>query len=432
MTLSQDNQPNSRDKYHLLDYLIVVAKHGGTIFYATLAAMTLSYIILLILPNQYTAATRILPPQEKLTLSAQLLNSLGGLGTPGTPASGIFGGGMAANFLGLKSPSDLYAGMMTSNTISDSIIKRFHLRKLYKAKYIEDARNTLKKRAEIHVNKKDGVISIEVTDKDAQRAAAMANAFAEELDILLQRLIRQEASTRLAFLEKERLQASQNLSQAENALRAFSEKNNVLQINTQTRQVLEYIARLRAEVDAKEVQAQVLRQQATPNNYDVVRLETEVKALKNKLKNVENRYDQNCVGDVCLESSKVPTLGLDYFRLYREVKFQEWLYQFYIKMVELARLDTAKNVSTILLMDRALPPEKRSNKRLPPVLVIGLGTFSLVSFVMFARENWEKLVSSRSTGEILRWQLLANYLSQWWHGAIRLVSWFKFLHRHQK
>ena len=123
-----------------------------------------------------------------------------------------------------------------------------------------------------------------MTDKDAQRAAEIANAFIEELDKLLQRLAHQEARERQTFLEKERVQAIHNLTKAEETLRTFSEKNSVLQIDTQTRGAIEYIARLRGEIDAKEVQIQVLRQQATPFNYDVVRLETESKGLKEKLR----------------------------------------------------------------------------------------------------------------------------------------------------
>ena len=68
----------------------------------------------------------------------------------------------------------------------------------------------------------------------------------------------------------------------------------------------ERAAVLRAEIDAKEVRIQVLRQQATPYNYDVVRSETELKGLRDKLANAEKQYDQTCAGDVCLTTAKVP------------------------------------------------------------------------------------------------------------------------------
>ena len=399
------------EETYLLDYLIVLAKHSRIIILTSAAVLVFTYLILVILPNKYTAVGRILPPQQKLTLSAQLLNSLGGVGTPGAPLSGPMGGGMAASLLGLKSPSDLYASMLVGNTISDRIIELFKLRQIYKAKYIEDARKTLWQRVNIRVDKKDGMIAIEVTDKDPKRAAEIANSFPEELDKLLQGLTVQEASSRLTFLEKERSQVNQSLAMAENALRAFSEKNSVLQIDTQTKGVLEYIARLRAEIDAKEVQIQVMRQQATAFNYDMIRLETEIQGLKSKLKTAENQYDQVCISDICLTSSKVPSLGMEYLRLYREVKFQEGLYQFYLKMVELARLDMVQDVASVQIADRALPPEKRSNKRLPLTLTTGILTFFLLTLFVIIRESLEKTV--RSENEVRRWRQLLDYITHW-------------------
>jgi hypothetical protein len=174
--------------------------------------------------------------------------------------------------------------MLSCDSLLDRIIARFNLMKLYKVKYPEDARKTLSKRAKISANSKNAIISVEVTDNDATRAAEISNAFIEELDKLLQRLAHQEARERMAFLEKERVLATLNLTKAEETLRTFSEKNSVLHIDAQTRGVIEYIARLRGEIDAKEVQIQVLRQQATSFNYDVVRLETESKGLKEKLR----------------------------------------------------------------------------------------------------------------------------------------------------
>jgi uncharacterized protein involved in exopolysaccharide biosynthesis len=419
----RNDQAVNGEENLLLDYLVVLAKHSRLIILTSAAVAVLTYLILVILPNKYTATASILPPQQRMTLSAQLLSNLGTSTTPGAALAGPMTGGMAASLFGLKSPSDLYAGMMTGNTIFDHIIDSFNLRKVYKVKYIEDARTSLRKRTSIYADRKDGMIIVKVTDIDPKRAADIANAFPQELDKLLHGLTIQEASNQLAFLEKERSQANQNLTLAENNLRAFSEKNSVLQLDTQTKGVLEYIARLRAEIDAKEVQIQVIRQQATSYNYDVIRLETEVKGLKSKLETAETQYDQNCIGDVCLASSKVPTLGLEYLRLYREVKFQEGLYQFYLKMVELARLDIAKDIPTVQMIDRALPPEKRSNTRLPLTLASGLATFFLLTFVIVLRESLGN--AFRSEKDMRRWGQLSDYSRQWRQDVQRLFFWRK-------
>ena len=143
------------------------------------------------------------------------------------------------------------------------------------------------------------MITIEVTDKDPKRAAEIANAFAEELDKLLQGLTIQEAGGRLAFLEKERAQVNQNLAKAENTLRAFSEKNSVLQLDTKPKEFWN-ISPACGQRSMQRGANSGNAQQATAFNYDMIRLETEIQGLKSKLKTAENQYDQVCISDICL------------------------------------------------------------------------------------------------------------------------------------
>lgn len=415
-----NNTNPSDDEVHLLDYLIILAKHSRMIIYATAAVTLLTYLVLFILPNKYTAVSRMLPPQQNMTLSSQLLSNLGaGI----SPLNGPGGRDMAASLLGLKVPADIYLAMLNCDSIADRIIARFNLMKLYNEKYPEDVRKTLRKKANISLGGKNVIISIEVTDKDATRAAEIANAFIDELDKLLQRLAHQEASDRMVFLEKERVQATLNLTKAEETLRTFSEKNSVLQMDAQTRGAIEYIARLRGEIDAKEVQIQVLRQQATPFNYDVVRLETESKGLKEKLRAAETQYAE-CVSDVCFPSSKAPGIGLEYLRLVRETKFQESLYLLYVRLVEVARMDMARNFSVIQVLDPGIPPQKRSNQRLFPAIQAGMVTFIMMIFVAFGREYMQN--ANHSEDEVRRISVLKDYLRPWKDMLIRIKSIVKF------
>jgi tyrosine-protein kinase Etk/Wzc len=387
------------EKKHLLDYCIVLARKWKIIVTASALVTVLVYLILFFSPNKYQAMARLMPPQQNLTLSAQLLDSLGGSTIPGkSPASGL--GSMAAGLLGLRVPGELFVSIMDGETISDRIIARFHLQKVFREKYPEDARKKLQKMVELG-SSREGIITIKITDKDPQRAAAIANAYITELEKLLQEIAVTEAQAHLAFLEKEHAQANVNLTKAEEALRSFSEKNSVVQIDTQTKGMLEYIANLRAVIDTKEVQVKVLRQQAAPTNYDVIRLETELKGLREKLRAAETKWDQDCIGDVCLNTSRVPALGLEYLRLYRDLKFREGVYQLYTKMVEIARLDVVKDVATIQVIDHAKPPMKRSNKRAIPALLGGIATFLLMTLVILGREHLHELKKDEDTAHRL-------------------------------
>jgi capsule polysaccharide export protein KpsE/RkpR len=268
---------------------------------------------------------------------------------------------------------------------------------------------------------KDGIIKVEVTDKDPKRAAAIANAFAEELDKLLQGMSSKAAKEQLAFLEKERQKTVNNLAKAEEAVKGFSEAHNVFRIEDQIKGMIEYIATLRANIDAKEVQLKVLRQQATPFNYEVVRMETELKGLKEKLRETESQSEQTNFGDVSIATSKAPALGLKYLRLYREAKFQEILYQLYGKLVEMARLDEVRDTAVLQVVDQATPPEKKSKpQRLLITALVGVGTFVIMILVSFALENWHN--ASYSDSDALRVKQIKEYSGQCLQDVHRLLS----------
>jgi tyrosine-protein kinase Etk/Wzc len=416
------------DEVNLMDYLLVIAKYSRMIIFTTMAMGVLTFLILFISPNQYTARARLMPPQQNMTLSAQILDSLSVGSSPGGGGMGGMGSGMAS-LLGLKSPGDLYVGILKGNTISDRMIKRFDLRDYYKSSLtsksppIEDLRETLGENSDMSAGK-DNLVEIEVTDKDPKIASEMANAFGEELDKLLREISEKDARNQLAFLEAERTQTSINLAKAEESLRTFSEKTNVIQIDAQTKGMIEYIANLRATIDSKEVQVKVLQQQATSNNFDLVRMETEVEGLKDKLQAAETQMDQKCIGDVCISTNKMPALGLEYLRLYREAKYQEIIYQMYSKLVELARLDVARNVTTVLFVDRAEPPEKKSKpKRLLFTILVTMVTFFFMIFAAFTKEYWAIL--AQSEGGSFRFRQLHAYLTFWRQDAQHLISWLK-------
>ncbi len=194
----------AEDEINLIDLLIVVAKHKKMILSVTFAAALLSVGISLLQPNIYTGTTKILPPQsnKSSSLNSVMLDQLGGLA------------GAAGGALGLKDPNALYISMMKSRTICEKIVNRFSLQKVYEQKTIMDTLKALEKESTI-ASGKDGVITVEVDDKDPQRAADMANAYVEELNSLLKTLAITEASQRRQFFDSQLKPAKDRLTDAE-------------------------------------------------------------------------------------------------------------------------------------------------------------------------------------------------------------------------
>jgi tyrosine-protein kinase Etk/Wzc len=408
---------NKGEDVSLIDYLIVLAKHSRLILYTSAAVALLVLLVLLFIPNKYTARARIMPPQSNMTLSAQLMDSLGGIGIPGGRSRL---GETVGNLLGIRQPGNLYVGIMSGESLENRIIERFDLRKIYRKKFIEDARRVLRERINVGIGERDAIIFIDATDVSPQRAADLANAYVEELDKLLNVLGHQEAKARFAFLEKERLKVKNSLSQAEESLRTFSEKFNVVQIDAQAKGVIEYLANLKAAIDAKEVELKVLRQKATPMNYDVIRLETEIKGLKEKLNILESQESLNPrVGDTLIAASRMPAVGKEFLQLYRELKYQEGLYKTISQLTEIARLDIARDVGIIYVIDKAAPPEKKSSPKILSITFFAVAlTFVIMVISAFFVEYWHNVFDP--TKEPIRYQHLQSSFREWRHDYLRL------------
>jgi uncharacterized protein involved in exopolysaccharide biosynthesis len=370
--------PPSRRNADLLEILLVLAREKKRILQFTLAAAILATIIVFVVPKMYTATATILPPQQNQSVLSALVGQVSG------PAT------LDLRDLGLKNPSDVFVAMLKSRTVEDALINQFDLRKLYNVKRYQDARKVLEKRSEIDPEK-EGLISIQVSDRDPKRAAAIANAWVDQLGTLNQSLALTEAAQRRAFFEQKLAQERDDLSKAEVSLKQIERTTGVIQPDAQTRALISAVADARAQIAAKQVQLQSLRTYATENNPDVKRVEkelAELQAQSAKLSQVERSGRQAGEGNLQVPTGQVPEADIEYLRASRELKYHETLYDFLSRQLEAARIDEAKNAVLVQVVDRAVEPERKSSpKRLLIVAVTAVVAFLLACFVVLVRES---------------------------------------------
>lgn len=372
------DQPRAEeDELSLLDLAVVLAKHKEIVLGLPFAAAAVAALVSLLMTPIYTATARILPPQQSQSATAALLGNLGALT------------GIGPSSLGIRNPADLYVGMLQSRTVADQLISRFDLQKLYKAKTLDDARKELKEKTSVRAGR-DGIITIQVEDTDPKRAAEMANAYVEELDKLTQSLAVTEAAQRRMFFEKQLKQAKDNLAEAEVELKKTQEQTGLIKLDEQGRAIIEAVANLRAQVAAKEVQLTAMRSFATERNPDYIRVQQELAGLRAQLLRLEKTNTAGG-GDIFVPTGKVPESGLEYIRKLREVKYHETLFELLAKQFEVAKADEAKDAGFIQVVDKAVPPEKKSKpKRALIVIVSGLVAGLLAVVAAFLIEAMEK------------------------------------------
>lgn len=390
-----DPAKGDADEISVLDLLVVLAKHKLLIAGMTSSVAVLAVIVSLLLSNVYTGVARIMPPQQSQSTAAMLLGQ-GGLA------------GMAANSLGIKSPNDMYVGMLKSRTVADNIIGRFQLQNLYQRDTMVETRRVLANNTTI-VAGKDGLIAVEFDDEDPQRAADVANAYVEELQKLTLSLAITEAAQRRLFFERQLRQTKEDLSEAEVAMKVMQERTGLIKLDDQGRAIIEAVAALRGQIAAKEVELRAMRAFATEQNSEYVRAQQQLVGLRAELTKLE-RAQVAGGGDILLPTGKVPEAGLDYLRKFREVKYHETIFELLAKQFEIAKIDEAKEAAVIQVLDQAIAPDRKSKPKRALIVIVFTLIAAVASVLLaFVREAYER--AGQNPEQAARLAALRRYIS---------------------
>jgi capsule polysaccharide export protein KpsE/RkpR len=338
------------------------------------AGLVLTIAITLVIPNKYTSTAQLMPPDAQLFTSSSNLGLLsgGGLSMPGVGSS----------LLNQRTPSATSMGVLVSRTVLDDIVNRFDLRRVYHVKLYLEAREELLKNTSILEDKKSGIISISVTDRDRYRARDIAQAYVEELDNLVNSLSTSSARRERAFLEQRLKSIKSDLDESSRALSDFSSRNATMDPNKQGQATVEQAGRLQGELIAAQTELSGLKAQYTDDNVRVREVRGRIDELQSQLRKIsgigenENGADLTA-GQLFPSVRKLPLLGFTYYDLERKVTMQETLYEALSKQYELAKVEEAKQIPPIKVLDSPDIPEKKSSPHRTALGILGALGFAI-------------------------------------------------------
>lgn len=367
-----------QDQYSLLDPLLVLAENARLLIFGPLIVGLLALGVSFLIAPTYTAHTKILPPQAQQSTAAVLASQLGMM-------AGV--AGLSSAVSGLRNPADMYVSLIKSRSVADRLIDRFNLLAIYKVGARSDARGILDTMSRVYSGK-DGLITIEVDDKDPKRAADLANAYVEELFGLLARLAVTEAQQRRVFFEKQLQQAQEGLKKSEIALSEVGAGEMVIKSAPQV--LMAGLAQLKAQITAQEIRLSAMRGYMSESNPEFQQAQRELASLRAQLIKADSASDgQN------MQRS-------DYLNRYRDFKYQETLFDLMSKQYELARLDEAREASVIQVVDAAVPPDRKSKpKRGQTAVYSTLGAGFVLLLFVFGRRAFTSLLTDSITAQKL-------------------------------
>ncbi len=343
------------DEISLLDLLQVAADNLRLLVLGPLVAGLMALAISFAIAPTFTATTKFMPPQQQQGAAAAMLSSLGALG------------GLAGAAGGIKNPADQYVAFLKSRSVQDALVDRFKLLDRYETKFREDARKALDANVQI-ASGKDGLITIDASDKEPAFAAQLANANVEELGKLLSRLAVTEAQQRRVFFEKQLLNAKDNLAKAEQALKSSGVNSSALKASPGA--AVEGLAKLKAGITAQEIKLASMRGYLTESAPDFKQAQTELSAMRSQMARVEKEEPA---------STGANSGDSDYIAKFRDFKYHETLFELFAKQYEMARVDESREGAVIQIVDVAQTPERKSK---PSKAAITLVSFLFVGFAL--------------------------------------------------
>lgn len=369
------------DEISLIELATILGEEKKILFGLPIAAGIVAVVVSLLMTPIYTATTTLLPPQSSQGGAAALLGQLGGLGG----LAGVDIGG------GAGSP-EMFVTMLQSRSAKDKMIDRFNLMERYEAEFKADVYKKLDNVIEITTDKKSGLITVAVDDEEPQFAADMANAYYEVLKELLTRVAITEAQQKRVFFEEQFAKAKNELADAEVKLKEVQERTGLIQLEGQATATFEAIAQLRAEVTRQEAQLAALRSFATTNNPEYRRVSSELASLRAQLAETEKNTGANSEDLTAFSTGKLPEQGLEYIRAFREVKYNEAIFEIMAKQFELAKLEEAKDTANVQQLDTATEPEKRTSPKRANIVISSTFAAMAISILIVIIRNQKRKI----------------------------------------
>lgn len=330
-------------EFNLWKLLEILARRIKFIISFVLLVTAAAVVISLLLPKWYQATTLVLPPKEeglKLGLSSsieKLASLTSGLSLPIMATS-----------------TDVYARIVGSRTLLDRVIEKNDLAAYLGKKSRADLYQRIEEKLDYRVTP-EGLMEISFTDRDADKAAQVANSFAEELDGLNRELATSRARMAKEFIEERLNNASADLAEARRDLKDFQDKNMAIDLDRQTQLAIESAVGLKVDLARNEIELSLKEKTLSPSHPDVVILRQRVDEIKKQISNLEFGGSDSTF--LNLPISEVPQLKIIYAQLTTRVQIAETLFRLLSEQYEQAKIQEMMNTPTISVIDRAYPPE---------------------------------------------------------------------------
>jgi len=317
------------------------------------------------------------------------MSLLAGSGAVGSAGSALLGG--------MRSPGAVFVSILGSRTAQESLVKQFDLVHHYKTPLIEDACKRLAADTAIREDLRSGIITIDAKADNPVLASNLARGYVAELNFVVTNNGTSAARRERIFLEERIKEIKQDLDDSSEALSRFSTKSRTIDMPSQARAMVDTGLKLQDELTTARSDLAGLRQVYSEDNFRVRTASARVEELQRQMDKITGLPPKGGSGvDTAATDypslAALPALGLTYTDLDRKVLVEEALWEALTKQYEAAKVQEAKEIPTVRVLDAANVPQHKSGpSRRSSVIVGTLLSICVACFFVFVSSRWAEM-----------------------------------------
>jgi uncharacterized protein involved in exopolysaccharide biosynthesis len=327
----------------------------------------LATVYAFVMPQTYTSTVTILPPKKEERGSG-LMDMLSGAG-----AAEAFDLGGTLGF-GSR-PSDIFVKILSSRTVSDSLIRRHRLVEFFGISPSVSWRHAGRPLADATVieSSKDGMISVSVSlstghaassaeiERVKRLAADIANDYVYCLDVVNRATLVSTAKSSRIYIQQQLVETRRALDTAYAELVAYQEAHRAVSVDKQLEALVTTAATLKTQLAEAVIELGVARRDMRADSRAVQELQARVEELQKQYARLQD--GQAGDGDFVMAFLRLPRVARDLAQLVRSVKSLEEVNAFLNRQYYRDRLQEARDLPTVQVLDPAIPAWKRTAPR---------------------------------------------------------------------
>lgn len=380
------NQNETTIGQTFIEFLSIIVKYRKflAIFVIVITLSATLYAILA--PKWYKATVSVFPAEKTDFLST--LSGISGLARNLSASRGL------SALTGGPTELDKYIAILKSATVTDEVIKNFDLRKEYKMEddYYEDVVREWQKKLDLNIED-EGNLTISVYSRNPQKAADIANYLVEKLNQVNTQLSITNAKSNREFIEKRYKQNLDDIASLETAMKEFQQKYGVVAVPEQIEATVKSMSEIYLEMYKKEIEYNVVKQNYGEDHPLTKLANINLVELRKKINQLNSGSDLSQKDSKLLIPFKeAPKLANEYLKIYRNLEIQYKILEFIQPLYEQAKVEEVRNTPSVLILDKAGPPEKKAKPRVRIYFLLGLVSSIIMGlFIIFTYEMFMKL-----------------------------------------